>query len=115
MNDETNNSFILNQSLDRMDIDDNNHDLITPASTMVNGHISSSSHSIENENKKDIFHQGYNNYLFLKLNYHFSFYFRNPMLNKSFDVLPQVKDDNTHSDDHVSNKISKLSDKNIIF
>jgi len=40
-----------------MDIDDNTQDLITPASTIVNGHISSSSHSIEN--KKDIFHQGY--------------------------------------------------------
>jgi hypothetical protein len=57
INDETKNSFILNQSLDRMDIDDNTQDLITPASTIVNGHISSSSHSIEN--KKDIFHQGY--------------------------------------------------------
>jgi hypothetical protein len=57
INDETKNSFILNQSLDRMDIDDNTQDLITPASTIVNGHLSSSSHSIEN--KKDIFHQGY--------------------------------------------------------
>ena len=60
MNDETKNSFILNQSLDRMDIDDN-----TPISNTMNGHISSS-HAIENgisdeddESKKDdVFHQG---------------------------------------------------------
>jgi hypothetical protein len=65
MNDETKNSFILNQSLDRMDIDDNTQDLITPVSNTMNGHISSS-HAIENgisdeddESKKDdVFHQG---------------------------------------------------------
>ena len=27
--------------------------------------------------------------------------FRNPVLNKSFDVLPQMKDDNATSDDQV--------------
>ncbi len=31
------------------------------------------------------------------------------MLNKSFDVLPQVKDDNNNpSDDYVSNKIKRF-------
>jgi len=29
-------------------------------------------------------------------------FFRNPVLNKSFDVLPQVKDDDTPSADQVS-------------
>ncbi|CAF2979787.1 unnamed protein product [Rotaria sp. Silwood2] len=91
MNDETNNSFILNQSLDRMDIDDNTHDL--PASTTINGHISSSN-PIENginddEDKKDVFHQG------------------NPMLNKSFDVLPQIKDDHSTSGDLIVDEHTK--------
>jgi len=36
------------------------------------------------------------------------FIFRNPVLNKSFDVLPQTKDDNNSSDDHVSNKIKSF-------
>jgi len=89
MNDETKNSFILNQSLDRMDIDDNTHDLITPISNTINGHMSPS-HAIENgisddDDTKDVFHQG------------------NPMLNKSFDVLPQIKDDNIPSYDHTKN------------
>ena len=39
-------------------------------------------------------------------------FFRNPMLNKSFDVLPQVKDDNIPSvdlilEENVSNRINK--------
>ncbi|CAF1153962.1 unnamed protein product [Rotaria sordida] len=91
MNDETNNSFILNQSLDQMDIDDNTHDL--PASTIINGHMSSSN-PIENginddEDKNDVFHQG------------------NPLLNKSFDVLPQIKDDNILSNDPIVDEHTK--------
>lgn len=63
MNDETNNSFMLNQSLDRMDVDDNTHNLITATSTTMNGHVSPSK-SIENgldndvADKNDVFHQG---------------------------------------------------------
>lgn len=38
--------------------------------------------------------------------------FRNPVLNKSFDVLPQMKDDRNASDDHVSQKFG-LSDRSI--
>jgi hypothetical protein len=65
MNDENKNSFMLNQSLDRMDVDDNTQDLIPPVSNTINGHISPS-HTIENgisdddddEEKKDVFHQG---------------------------------------------------------
>ncbi|CAF1329015.1 unnamed protein product [Rotaria magnacalcarata] len=81
MNDETNNSFILNQSLDRMDIDDNSHVSIPPPSTTINGHVLPGINDDDNHvgDKKDVFHQG------------------NPMLNKSFDVLPQVKDDNIPS------------------
>ncbi|CAF1335263.1 unnamed protein product [Adineta steineri] len=86
MNDETNNSFLLNQSLDRMDVDDNTHDIITPSSITMNGHTSSIENGINNnEKKKDIFHQG------------------NPILNKSFDVIPQIIDDNTSLDDHGKN------------
>ncbi|CAF3396946.1 unnamed protein product [Rotaria socialis] len=85
MNDETNNSFILNQSLDRMDIDDNSHVLIPPPSTTINGHVLPGINDDGNlvGDKKDVFHQG------------------NPMLNKSFDVLPQVKDDNIPSVDLI--------------
>ncbi|UJR20756.1 hypothetical protein I4U23_023874 [Adineta vaga] len=85
--DETNNSFMLNQSLDRMDIDDHTQDLIVPTSTTINVH-SSAEHILENginghENKRDVFHQG------------------NLILNKSFDVIPQVKDDKTSLDEHT--------------
>ncbi|CAF4739564.1 unnamed protein product, partial [Rotaria socialis] len=60
MNDETNNSFILNQSLDRMDIDDNSHVLIPPPSTTINGHVLPGINDDGNlvGDKKDVFHQG---------------------------------------------------------
>jgi hypothetical protein len=72
-------------------------------------------HRIQLKTKKIFFIKG-TQQLFIpprKISF-FLFCFRNPMLNKSFDVLPQIKDDNTHSDDHVSNEIPNLSDKNII-
>ena len=72
--DETNNSFILNQSNVPMDIDDDDdddhhhhhHGLISNGLPKVNGHFSptSSSHPIENEieqnneEKEDFYHQG---------------------------------------------------------
>ena len=64
MNDETNNSFILDQSLDRMDIDDNSHLLIPPpSSTTINGHLLSGLNGDDHDHdhdgdKKDVFHQG---------------------------------------------------------
>ncbi|CAF0792851.1 unnamed protein product [Adineta ricciae] len=76
--DETNNSFMLNQSLDRMDVDDHTQDLITASSTTVNEN--GASYYIT---KRDVFHQG------------------NPVLNKSFDVLPQVKDEKTSADEQT--------------
>lgn len=51
-NDENNSPFILNQSSVPMDIDiDDEH--IKSASTKINGQISSSSHTIENENNHE--------------------------------------------------------------
>lgn len=61
INDETNNSFVLNQSIDRMDIDDNTHALIGQVSTTINGHISPihvMENGIKDNDKQDIFHQG---------------------------------------------------------
>lgn len=59
LSDETNNSFLLNQSHIPMDIDDNS-DVLTANTTKINGHSSS---TIENgnsnqENSEDIYHQG---------------------------------------------------------
>lgn len=59
LGDETNNSFLLNQSHIPMDIDDN-CDVLTANTTKINGH---SSPTIENgnsnqENSEDIYRQG---------------------------------------------------------
>lgn len=43
-------------------------------------------------------------------------FFRNLVLNKSFDVIPQIKDNENGFDDHVNkNKKIKLFDQNDIF
>ncbi|CAF0732613.1 unnamed protein product [Adineta steineri] len=87
--DEGNSSFLLNQSNVPMDVDIDDDDEIIPSpSTKINGHRKSS-YTIENgnndeqEDKEDVFHLG------------------NPQLNKSFDVLPQIKDDNIPSVDSI--------------
>ena len=63
--DESNSSFTLNRSSVPMDVDDDDDDdeLVVSAAIKLNGHLSASRHSIENETndiheKEDIFRQG---------------------------------------------------------
>ncbi|CAF2554937.1 unnamed protein product [Rotaria sp. Silwood2] len=88
VHDDNNSSFILNQSNVPMDIDVDN-EIIKSASTKINGDISPTLHTIENENNheqdnEDVLRPG------------------NTELNKSFDILPQTKDDDISAADSIS-------------
>ncbi|CAF1038702.1 unnamed protein product [Rotaria sordida] len=88
VHDENNSSFILNQNNIPMDIDVDD-EILKSASTKINGDISPTLHTIENENhneqdNEDVLRPG------------------NPELNKSFDILPQTKDDDISAADSIS-------------
>ncbi|CAF4739454.1 unnamed protein product, partial [Rotaria socialis] len=93
--DENHSSFVLNQTNVPMDVDIVDDDFIKSASTNINGHMSPSVPTNENENENDDKHDT-------------EVIFRpgNPVLNKSFDILPQVKDDETSATDSLSDSNS---------
>ncbi|CAF3497381.1 unnamed protein product [Rotaria sp. Silwood1] len=85
---DNNSSFILNQTNVPMDIDVDN-EIIKSDSTKINGDISPILHTIENENNNE-----QNNEDVLRPG--------NTELNKSFDILPQTKDDDISAADSIS-------------
>ncbi|UJR28840.1 hypothetical protein I4U23_010064 [Adineta vaga] len=100
-NTNNNNSYLLNQSNVPMDIDVDDQIITSsspspppPSTTKTNGYRLSD--SIENgtndkHEEKDVFHLG------------------NPVLNKSFDVLPQIKDDTIPTVDSIVDNTGEIS------